>query len=185
MYQNNTLSISNILILISIFFTALTFIYPNIYIFGMNDIFYSQWNYFFWFFQMFSSQFLHGSILHLFMNSIFIYYFWNILEIIIGQKKMVLFFVLNSIFLWIFLTYMQAWNTVWISWFALAVLSYYTLQLYWVKNPEYTGWITAIVLNIVIGFAPWISLLGHLWGMIFWAMFWIITHYKKITQKKL
>ncbi len=177
------MTVSNILIVISIFFTALTFFFPNIYIFGMNNYFLSEWNYPLWFLQMFTSQFLHGWVLHLLMNSIFIYYFWNILELIIGQRKMILFFIFNSIFLGLFLTFMWAGNTVWISWFALAILTYYTIQLYSVKNPEYTGWLTAIALNILIGLSPGISFLGHLGGMIFWVIFWCINRYLLNWQK--
>jgi len=175
----NKWTVSNSLIAISIFFTAISFVYRDILIFGMNDYFLSQWNYLYWVLQMFSSQFLHGSILHITSNAIFILYFWNVLERGIGRDKYMVFFVLCAVFLWIMLTLLTSANTIWISWFALAVLTHYTLILWSRWNPEYTGGVTAIVINIAIGFSPGISFLGHFFGMIFWALFWFMTQKRK------
>ncbi len=182
MWQNK-FTVSNILIVISIFFTLLTAVYPDIYKFGMNDIFFDAQIYYIWMIQMFTSQFIHGGIIHLLMNAFFILYFWNVLEKIVWSKKMLIFFILNSLFLWVFLTFMWAGNTVGISWFALAILTYYTLLLKKRHNPEYRGGITAIIINILIWISPGISFLGHLWGMIFGAFFFFIIEklYKKAS----
>lgn len=173
-------SVSNALILLCIFFTALTYI-PGLYIyqFGMNDSFYSQGNYFMWGIQFFTSNFLHWWVMHLVMNAIFILYFWNILEWIMWSWKYLLFFILNAVFVWVLITFFSSANTVWISGFALAVITYYTLHLYSIKNPEYSGWLTAIVVNIAIGLSPWISLLGHAWGMVFWWLYWFFIGRKR------
>ncbi len=168
-------TVSNTLIAISLLFTGLTFVLPGIYKFGMNDIFFNAGMYHYWFLQMFSSQFLHWGIMHLAMNGIFILYFWNVLEWTIGKNKYLTFFISCSIFIWIVLTFLTSANTVWISWFALAVLTYYTLILYSRWNPEYTGWITAIVINIAIWFTPGISFMWHFSGMVFGALFWYIS----------
>lgn len=173
--SENKLSFSNTLILLSIFFTLLTFVFDGIYLFGMNGVFFNGAQYHMWFLQFFTSQFLHGSILHLLFNSIFIFYFWNILEEIIGYKKMIVFFIWNAVFLGLFITFLWGWNTVWISGFALAILTYYTLLLKSRNNPEYTGGITAIVINVAVGLSPWISFLGHFWGMIFWGIFFFFS----------
>ena len=176
--QQNKLSISNILILLSIFFTLLTFVIEDIYMFGMHRWFFDAGVYHVWLAQMFSSQFLHGSILHLLFNSIFIYYFWNILDNIIGYKKMLIFFISNALFVWVILTFFAGHTTtVGISSFALALLTYYTLLLKQRNNPEYTGGITAIVINIAIWLSPGISFLWHFGWMLFWAIFFF-------TQKK-
>jgi len=172
-------SVSNTLILLSIFFTLLAFIFNNMYIFWMNDRFFQAGIYYIWPIQMFVSQFLHGNIMHLLFNSIFVYYFGNILESIIGSQKMLLFFILNTLFLGIVITFFGRATTVWISGFALAILSYYTLLLWQRNNPEYTGGVTAIVLNLLIGLSPWISFLGHFWWMVFWGLFWYISQKKK------
>lgn len=169
-------TVSNGLIVISIIFTLLTYIIPSIYKFGMNDLFFNAWMYQYWFLQMFISQFLHWWIMHLLMNSIFIFYFWNILEWIIWKNKMLIFFVINSIFLWLLLTALNQPNTVGISWFAVAVLTYYTFILWNKGDPEYKWWIVAIAVNIFIWFWSWISFWGHFWGMIFWVLWWLIFH---------
>lgn len=176
----NKITVSNGLVLISLFFTILTFVpFLWIYQFGMNDIFFDQGKYFMWIIQFFTSQFLHGGIMHLAMNAIFILYFGNVLEWIIGAQKYLVFFILNAIFLWITITLLSDANTVWISGFAMAVITHYTLYLWSRGNPEYTGWVTAIVINIAIGLAPWISFLWHFWWMLFWAIFWFFTQKKK------
>lgn len=172
--RQNKFSLSNILIALSVFFTWLSYVFPWIYIFGMNSYFFESWNYAYWFLQFFSSNFIHWGITHLFMNAIFIFYFWNLLEIKIWFKKMLLFFITNAIFVWVILTFFAKWSTIWISGFSLALLTAYTLWLWKQNNPEYGWWITAIVINILIGLFPGISLLGHLFWMVFGVIFWCI-----------
>jgi membrane associated rhomboid family serine protease len=172
-------TISNSLMIISVIFTLLTFVIPSIYRFGMNDVFFNAGLYYYWFIQMFTSQFLHGGITHLAMNAIFILYFGNVLERSIGKDKMLIFFISCSVFLWVFLTLLNTWNTVWISGFALAVLTYYTLMLWKKWNPEYTGWVTAIIINILIWLSPGISFFGHFGWMIFGALWWYFCEKKK------
>lgn len=167
-------SISNYLIIISIFFTFLAFYHPWLYNFGMNSYFLNRWIYHIYFIQFFTSNFLHWWILHLLFNSIFIYYFWNIVELILWSKKYLIFFVFTAIFNGLLLTILSAWNTIWISWFAMAILAYYTLELKEQKNPEYNWWITALVINIVIWFHPQISLFWHLFWAIAWVIFYLI-----------
>jgi len=152
--------------------------FPSIMLFGMNDFFFSQGRYFEWTIQMFSSQFLHGGPMHLLMNAFFVLYFWNVLERRIGSGQFLLFFILCSLFLWVLITFLTNSNTIWMSGFALATLSYYTALLYKLKNPEYTGWVTAIVINIAIWFVPGVSFLGHLWGAVFWVIFYLLMRRK-------
>lgn len=181
----NKWTVSNTLMLLAVFFTAISFVYRDILIFGMNDYFLAQGNYLYWILQMFSSQLLHGSILHLVSNAIFILYFWNVLEGILWRERYLLFFVLSALFIWVVLTLLSSANTIWISWFALAVLTYYTLILWEKWNPEYTGWITAIVINIAIGLSPGISFLWHFSGMVFWILFFLIFEKNNKLKKKL
>lgn len=174
-------TVANSLVVLSIFFTALTFIIPSIYTFGMNHYFYSSGVYHMWFVQMFTSQFLHGGLLHLAMNSFFILYFGNALERMIWVNKFLVFFIFNAIFLGFVITFL-GWatsNTVGISGFALAVLTYYTLELRSLKHPEWSGGATAIVINVLIGLTPWISFLGHFGWMVFGGIYWILNQKKK------
>lgn len=173
------LTLSNALMLISVVFTILFFILPGMKYFQMNDFFFSQWKYHMWLIQCFTSQFIHGGIMHLVMNSVFILYFGNVLEHLIGYKKMLSFFIVSSLFVGISLIVFSSWNTVWISWFALAVLTYYTLLLKEKNNPEYMGWVMFIAINIFAWFWPWISFIWHFSWMVIGWLYWYIGRKKK------
>ncbi len=201
--MQNKLTISNVLLAISIIVTLLIIIQPqqlqDIYYsnWGINSYFLEQWNYLHFILQFFTGTFLHWWVLHLIMNSFFIFYFGNIVELILWKTKYFSFFIFIVIFNGILLSqFVPHQTTIWISWFALALLTYYTLELWSQKNPEYTGWITAIIINVWIWFMPWISLYGHLFWVIGWVLFyflsknffsqqeiWFISHYKKYIKK--
>ncbi len=169
----NKISFSNLLIIISAIFTAFSFIYPNILILWMNSYFLNTWNYPVFLVQIWTYSFLHWGLLHLFSNSIFLYIFWNPVEAIIWRKKFITFFISTTIFNALALSVFSSGNTIGISWFALAVLTYYTLILKSMNNEEYKWWIVAIVINILIWFSSWISFVWHL----AWAIFWLIFFY--------
>ncbi len=174
MYNNytdfNKITVSNFLILICIFVTLISFFMPKILIFWMNDFFILNKNYVWFIVQFILYQFLHWWIFHLLSNSIFIYIFWNQIEFLIWKKSYILFFILNTIFTWLFLLFLSDWNTIWISGFAMAILAYIFLELKKRNNPEYkSAWIFLLI-NISIWFSSDISLIWHL----FWAIFWII-----------
>ncbi len=198
--MQNNFTISNFFLFLSVVATLAATVFSdfNIYFnWWVNSYFLEEWNYLHFILQLFTWTFLHWWILHLAMNSIFILYFWNIVELMLGRKKYIIFFLFTVIFIWIWLAlFVPYQNTVWISWFALALLTYYTLELWWQKNPEYTWWITAIILNVWIWFYPWISLYGHLFWVIAWVIFyflhrsffskqeiWLMTNYKKYIKK--
>jgi hypothetical protein len=174
---------SNMLVLVSLIVTVIAFFVPGIYAFGINNYFLDLWLYHIYVIQFFTWTFLHWSVMHLLANSIFIFFFWNIVELIIWRKKYMIFFLFIVLFNGILLSLLSSWNTIWISWFAMALIAYYTLELKSKNDPEYKWWITAIIINIWIWFVPWISLLGHL----FWAIWWIIYYLinKEFFRKKL
>jgi len=174
----NKFSISTILILLSVIFTIIWYINPEfISEWSINNFYLNKWDFFHWLIQFFTGTFIHWWIMHIFMNTIFIYYFWNILEIILWKTKYIIFFVLFIIFNWIVLSYLQPnAYTIWISWFAMTIITYYTLELKSLKNPDYKWWITAIIINLGIWFYPWISLYWHLNWVIFWMIFYYLTN---------
>ena len=175
----NTWNVSRILIGLSLFFTLLSFFIPEIRLFWINNYFLAREMYFQLWAQIFISEFLHWWILHLMFNSIFILYFGSIVEQILVSSNYFIFFIVNSLFLAGIILIFGSGNTIGISWFAMATLSYYTIELWHKKNPEYTGWITAIVINVVIWLSPGISFLGHAGGAIFWVIYWWINHFLK------
>lgn len=181
--EQNKLTISNILIAIAILFTGISYISRDILIFWMNSYFFAQWEYLYWLLQMFSSQFLHWGPLHLIMNAFFILYFGNVVERKIGQRNLIIFFVWTCIFLGLILTFFTKVNTIGMSWFAMALLSFYTISLYKRWDPEYSGGVTAIVINVAIWFTPGISFLWHAWGVVIWLIFYIIFNTNKYWHK--
>lgn len=177
-------TISNALIVISTIFTIFAFQNNEfISMFGMSHLFLLQWDYLKLLIQFCLYSFFHWGFFHLLFNSMFLYFFWNQLEYHIWKKWYLFFFIFTTIFNGIaLLVFTQIWTvTVWISWFALAILSFYTFLLYEAKNPEYKWWITALVINILIGFSAQISFVWHLFGAIFWGIFYLIY---KFSRKK-
>ena len=171
----NTFSVSNILIGISLLATIAVMLFPELYRFGMNDAFLNRWIYHIFIIQMFTSQFLHGGVMHIAFNSVFVYLFGNQVENLLGTKKYIVFFIFTAIVTWVWLTAVNPGNTVGISWFCLAVLTYYTLALWQRGNIEYKWWITAIIVNLAIGFYPGISFAGHAFGCVAGVLFFLIT----------
>ena len=171
--MQNRFTISNLLIIISMIITFISFNYLDIIEFWMNTYYINSWDYIHYILQYFLYNFIHWNYMHLFSNILFIYLFWNLVENIVTRNKYIIFFIFITIFNWIWLSVFSDWNTIWISWFALAILVYYTLELKSLKNPEYKWWITAIIISIWVWFVPWISLLWHL----FWAIWWAIFYY--------
>ena len=169
------ISFTYFLIALSVIITLLSMtFFPWIVSFGMNNFYLSEWHYLVYSLQLFLYSFIHWGLLHLFMNCIFLYYFGSVLELLIWRNKYIIFFAFVTLFNATFLTIFQgSMNTIWISGFCMALLSYYVLELKSRNNPEYKWWITAIVLNILIWFIPWISMFWHL----FWAIAGVIFYY--------
>lgn len=177
------MTVSNILIIIASIITALSVFIWWLSDFWINRAFISEASYHFFFLQFFLYQFLHWSLLHLVFNSVFIFVFWNWLEDIMWRWKYITFFVFNTFFVWISLFFLSSpeTNTIWISWFCMALLTYFTLELYTKKNPEYKWWVTAIIVNLAIWFMPEISLIWHLFWTIWGILFFIYNKDKKTS----
>lgn len=171
----NNIPFSFKLIFISLIFTLWAYIKPDLYMFWLNHSFIDNWNYLVYSIQLFTSVFLHGDLIHFLFNSIFIYIFWTSLELLIWKKKFIIFFIFIVLFNGILLTYFtnSSVNTIWMSWFWMAIISYYVLELKSRNNNEYKWWITAIIINLLVWFMPWISLLWHL----FWVIWGVIYYY--------
>lgn len=161
------------LALLSIITTVIFFINPDVIIYWINKYFYLRWEYLQVILQFFIWTFLHWWIMHLLMNLIFLVYFWNIIEEMIWKTKFLLFFIFIVFFSWIAILFLWEGNTIWISWFNLAILSYYSLRLYDLKHPEFKAAMIVLIINIVIWINPNISFLGHF----FWALWGLIYYY--------
>lgn len=169
------LTISNTLIIISLIFTIAFLKNDSLWIYSMNHFFLIKKDYLNIFFQFLLYSFFHGWFFHLIFNSIFLYIFWNQLEFNIWKKWFTIFFIFITIFTWISLLILTPFwtNTIWISWFWLAILSFFTLLLYEKNDQEYKWWITAIIVNVAIWLSSQISFVWHL----FWAIWWVIFYF--------
>lgn len=174
-------SFSSQLIYICTIFTIVSFFYWNILEFWMNSEFLHAWEYLHVFFQFAFYQFLHWSIAHLLSNSLFLYIFWNQLEIYMWKRKYILFFLINTLFSWFAIMIFSRANTIWISSFAMAILGYMFLVLRNKNHPDYKSAWFLLALNVLI----WIS-----WNISFvwhaaWAIFWFSFYFTENLFKKL
>ena len=110
----------------------------------------------------------------------YIYIFWNKVETIIGKQAFLQFFILTVLFDGIFILFFSSGITKWISGFGMALLSYYTLKLYEIKDPDYKWWITGIVIGSIIGFSTNISVVWHFfWAVFGWIYYFILKQIKR------
>ncbi|MDQ7009532.1 MAG: rhomboid family intramembrane serine protease, partial [Candidatus Gracilibacteria bacterium] len=96
--MQNKLTISNILILLSILITFISFNYLNINEFGMSIYYINSGDYVHYILQYIMYNFIHGSYMHLLGNILFIYLFGNIVENIITKNRFIIFFIFITIF---------------------------------------------------------------------------------------
>ncbi len=121
-------------------------------------------------------QFLHGSGLHLLMNSIFLYQAGPEVEARMDRKWFITFFLSSTAFvaLCLYLFSEQGSNTIGISGFCMALLSYLWLDLSRIRHPMANQILIMLVINIAIWFSPGISFVWHaagaLWGFIWWKI---------------
>lgn len=165
--------ISYMLILISIIVTLGVWSRASLMKYGFHREYYAEWQYIDFLKQFSLFQFIHGDILHIVMNSYFLYTAGPMLEKILGSMNFFIFFFTTTIFSVIALyIFAPKSNTIGISWFCMAILSYLWIALYTLGDSSATSIGTLLLINIALGFAPGISLVGHasgaLWGVIFW-----------------
>lgn len=176
-------TVSNNLIILSIIATIVSYFSPEIIWYGMhgNSLVWTI-DYKTLALQFIMYQFLHWGIMHLLSNWLFLYLFGNIVENELWIKKYLLFFLGNTIFVWIAIILFSKWNTIWISWFTMAILWYYLLHLKKNKNPEYASAWILLLINIYAWIWTNISFIWHL----SWAMFWLIYFYLiNLIRKKI
>jgi rhomboid protease GluP len=145
--------------------------------YGMNRMYYMQWDYPNFLKQVGLFQFIHGDILHLVMNSYFLYSAGPTLERLLWESNFVIFFLTTTI-ISVFALYVFAprSNTIGISGFCMAILAYLWIVLYMIGDPWASQIGTLLIINIAFWFAPGISFVGHAAGALSGVAFWYITH---------
>lgn len=85
------------------------------------------------------------------------------------------FFVSSTIFVAIALALFSSGNTIGMSGFCMALLSYLWIDLYTTRHPLANQILIMLALNIFLGFSGNISFVGHffgaVWGLVWWKFF--------------
>lgn len=123
--------------------------------------------------QLFLYQFLHGSALHILMNSIFLYQAGPEVEAGMTRKKFITFFLANSLFVAVCLWIFSSWVTIGISGFCMALLSYLYMDLQKRWNPSANQVLIMLVINVALGLSSDISFVGHAAGAVFGVVWWM------------
>lgn len=163
---------SHFLILLSVIVSIGGFLMPNMLRFGMSEVFLGFGMYGSFLIQIVLYQFLHGWPLHLLLNSLFLYQAGPELEARMSATKYKLFFVANTFFVAIALLIFSSGNTVGISGFCMALLSYLWIDLYKTRHPMADQILVMLVINVWIWLSPGISLVGHAAGAVFGLLWW-------------
>lgn len=170
-------SFSHLLIVFCVIIAFAGFMMPwLISHFGMNNYALVNKDYLTLFVQVLLFQFLHGSLLHLFLNSYFLYSAGPEVEARMSRDRFTWFFITATIFVAGALLMFQPYaNTIGISGFAMALLAYLWIDLYTTRHPMASQILIMLIINIGIGLVPGISLIWHLfgaiWGLVWWAIF--------------
>lgn len=168
---------SHALILISVVISIAGFFFPDLkHLFGLHQISlgWDGWIIVLW--QLVLYQFLHGDILHILMNSIFLYQAWPEIENRMSPTRFRVFFLLNTLFvagaLWFLAPSYSI--TIGISGFCMALLAYLWIDLHTTRHPMANQILVMLVINILLGFTGNISLIGHASGAVFGVLWWYL-----------
>ncbi len=118
-------------------------------------------------------QFLHGDILHLFLNAYFLYQAWPEVETRMKRREFLLFFFGNTFFVATALWFLSSSPTIGISGFCMALLSYLYMNLQATRNPMANQVLIMLLINVGLGLFGNISFVGHAAGAVFGIMWWI------------
>lgn len=180
--QFNNFSITNILISLCIWVSILFFTKWLLIEYALNPIFLEAKAYKEIVISSFVASFLHANIVHLLSNGFMLFMFGNGLEENIWKLKYLALFLLSSIFNWFFVVYFEdIWTvTVWISGFIMTVTAYYAYELFTRNDPRYMMFVQYAIIGVLIWFMPFVSLYGHLAGLISWVIIFAILNPKKV-----
>ena len=119
-------------------------------------------------------QFLHGNILHIFLNSYFLYQAWPEVESRMKRREFLYFFLGNTFFVAASLWFLASGSTIGISGFCMALLSYLYMDMQSIRHPMANQILTMLVINVGLGLFGNISFVGHAAGAIFGIVWWKI-----------
>lgn len=175
-YFNPKHSLSHLLILISVGISLIGFAVPQVInMYGFHSLFALQGDYLSFFVQLILFQFLHGNMLHLFLNSYFLYVAGPEIESRMTKDRFIAFFIGSTLFTATSLhIFASDALTIGISGFCMALLSYLWIDLRTTHHPMATQIGVMLFINILLWLSGDISFVGHaagaIWGIIWWQM---------------
>ena len=117
-------------------------------------------------------QFLHWGPFHLLMNSLFLYQAGPEVESRMSRTHFIRFFIGSTIFVAVALALFSSGVTIGMSGFCMALLSYLWIDLHTTRHPLANQILIMLAFNVGIGLMPGISLIWHLFGAIWWLVWW-------------
>lgn len=117
--------------------------------------------------------FLHWDFFHFLWNSIIMIWFSAKVEKMIWEANFLNWFFIYSLIQWFILAYFWVF-WIWVSGFAIAILVYYTILLYKIKNEEYKAGILFLI--IMVFFQLW-WFIWHITGLFFWIIWYLFNFY--------
>ncbi|MBS9783904.1 rhomboid family intramembrane serine protease [Candidatus Gracilibacteria bacterium] len=169
--------ISHFLIVICAVITGASFLFPFLGNFAFFGAGWGRFSYATMIGQVILFQFLHGGIMHLLLNSYFLYMVGPETEARMSQNEFISFFIFSTVFVVLGLTFFAPYQpTVGISGFCMALMSYIWVDLKDIHHPMKNQVGIMLAINIGIGLVPgWnISLFGHLFGAIAGVAWWYV-----------
>ncbi len=167
--------ISHMLIAVSVVVAMIGFMFPIIKgYFGLHAIIINEYTlpYIFW--QILLYQFLHGDILHIFLNAYFLYQAGPEVESRMKRREFIYFFLGNTLFVAVSLWFLSSGNTIGISWFCMALLSYLYMDLQSTRSPMANQVLIMLLINVGLGLFGNISFVGHAAGAVFGILWWMM-----------
>ena len=167
-------SLSHLLILISIAVSLFGFIDGSVIgTFGFRGLTFASGDIFAMLSQIVLFQFLHWGVLHLLLNSYFLYVAGPEIEARMSRSRYLWFFLSTTLFVAMGLYFFE--NpfviTIGISGFCMALLAYLWIDLTTTRHPMANQIGLILLLNIAFGLFGGISFYGHLFGAI-WGLIW-------------
>jgi membrane associated rhomboid family serine protease len=155
--------ISHLLILIAVIVSLLGFAFPIlIQLFGLHQVGLKAATIPFLLGQLALYQFLHGNLLHLFLNAYFLYSAGPEVESRMSRREFLEFFLGGTLFvaasLWVLAPYSL---TIGISGFCMVLLSYLYMDLQHIRHPMAQQVLIMLIINILLGLTGNISFVGH------------------------
>jgi membrane associated rhomboid family serine protease len=141
--------ISHALIVVSAIVAIIGFIFPwLVSYFGLHAIGVNSYTAPFILGQIILYQFLHGSLIHIFLNAYFLYQAGPEVESRMNRSEFISFFLGNTIFVALALWFLSPGLTIGISGFCMALLSYLYMDLQATRHPMANQVLTMLMINV-------------------------------------